>query len=515
MIQELKELIHIVTKQKVSQIEILTESSQLDTKSRRLLEGLRNETITSDEEAMQLLYPEGKRQTYQKLKNRLYNRLLNTLFFIDVKKYNKGEAGKIKDSLYKEYSQIMLIRGQGHRELAINMATKLLEKSMRYEAFDISLLLSNILEEFYSVWQPNKRLLSYYANVYDETAKKIRELRSITFIWTGLVESLMARRTNVLNEESSSYYIEELTKLNRIEGSSFLFNYRLYSSWIVFYWLKQDYHKQLEICKRALKSIRTSNQKDSIHGLSFINYKGIAELNLRDYKSAENTLNSILYEYPLTPGKVHWLNIQNYLFLVKILRRKYYDAFEILYKVVNLRNFKKTDKKWREPWLIKEAYINLLIKIGKIDLEKLQGKKIRKFRLSKFVNDVPLFFKDKRGQNVSILIAQFIFLLIENKTNAMHDRLDGLKQYSYRYLRNDSTFRSNCFIKMLLKIPGAGFHPVRVENHTKDLKKKLLSTPMMISEQSYEVEIIPYEDLWEIVMEILHKRNKSKVRISL
>ena len=63
---------------------------------------------------------------------------------------------------------------------------------------------------------------------------------------------------------------------------------------------------------------------------------------------------------------------------------------------------------------------------------------------------------------------------------------------------------------MLLKIPSAGFHHLRVENHTKELKKKLLSTPMMISAQSYEVEVIPYEDLWEIVMEILEKRNSEK-----
>ena len=459
MIADLRELVHIVTKQKVSQIDILTENSQLDTKSRRLLEGLRDNRITSDEEALIALYPDGNRRAYQKLKKRLYNRLLNTLFFIDVKKYHKGKKEKIKDSLYKEYSQIMLISGQGHRELAIKMASKLIEKSIHYEAFDLCLLLSSLLQEYYAVWKPNNRFLNYYTGVYDEITKKNEELRKVTFVWTDLVKSLMSKRTNQLNSESSSKYLSKLTTLNNLKGSSFIFDYRLFSSWIIFFWLKKEFTKQLEICNDALDHLEAINQKYSIHGLSFVNYKGIAELNLRKYKNAEITLNSILNNFPLTPGKIHWYNVQNYLFLTKVLLRKYEGAFKIVSEVVQLRGFSKTDKKWKEPWLIKEAYVNLLIKVGKIEKTIFEGVHLRKFRINKFVNEVPHFFKDKRGQNVSILIAQFIYLLIENKTNEMHDRLDGLKQYSYRYLRNDSTLRSNCFIKMLLKNSWGRFSP--------------------------------------------------------
>ena len=78
-------------------------------------------------------------------------------------------------------------------------------------------------------------------------------------------------------------------------------------------------------------------------------------------------------------------------------------------------------------------------------------------------------------------------------------------QYSYRYLKNDDTFRSNCFIKMLLKMIAADFHPVRTRTYTADLQKKLEKSSPVTDEKSSQVEIIPYDYLWEVVMELLEK----------
>jgi hypothetical protein len=237
-------------------------------------------------------------------------------------------------------------------------------------------------------------------------------------------------------------------------------------------------------------------------------YKAVAELNLQDYNKSEQTLYECLEEYKMTPGKYHWFNTYNYLFLLKMIKKDYLAAVRLLSDVVSLKGYKKMEGTWRQPWLIKEAFINILIKIGKIDKEEIKDVPLRQFRVNKFLNDVPLYSKDKRGSNTSILIAQYIYLLAENKTNDLIERLDALNQYCHRYLRNDHTYRSNCFIKMLMKVPQAGFHPIRVRNHTKALWKKLQNAPLKISEQSYEVEIIPYEDLWEIVIEILDNKNK-------
>ena len=83
------------------------------------------------------------------------------------------------------------------------------------------------------------------------------------------------------------------------------------------------------------------------------------------------------------------------------------------------------------------------------------------------------------------------------------DRVDALKQYSYRYLRQDETLRQNLFIKMLNNMVRADFNRLRTERYVENLWEKLRQSPFNISEQGIEVEILPFEELWPIVLEML------------
>jgi hypothetical protein len=128
-----------------------------------------------------------------------------------------------------------------------------------------------------------------------------------------------------------------------------------------------------------------------------------------------------------------------------------------------------------------------------------------KFRLARFLNEVPIYTRDKRGFNISILVVQMLFYIVRNNYGKVIDRIDALNQYTYKYLRNDETYRSNCFIKMLVKIPTANFHPVRTKLHTRDLEAKLRAREMTVEELMGEVEVIPFHDLWDIILEVLEK----------
>ena len=150
-----------------------------------------------------------------------------------------------------------------------------------------------------------------------------------------------------------------------------------------------------------------------------------------------------------------------------------------------------------ESFKVAEAYLYYLISI-----HKLKGDK-KAFRINKFLNEVPTFSKDKRVTNVPILIIQILYLIQRKQYNKVFDRLDALTRYTSRYLRRNEAFRSNCFIRMLVKVGEQSFHRVAVERHTKELRKKLSKVPITISGQTHEVEIIPYEDLWEMVVDSL------------
>jgi hypothetical protein len=124
---------------------------------------------------------------------------------------------------------------------------------------------------------------------------------------------------------------------------------------------------------------------------------------------------------------------------------------------------------------------------------------------------MPIFSKDKRGLNISILIVQILLLIHYRKHDAAMGRIESIEKYCSRYLRHGDTFRSNCFIKMLLQIPKSKFQTNSLIRKTEKLVELIKSVPLESARQTSEIEIVPYEDLWELVLDTTSKSNR-KVR---
>jgi len=61
---------------------------------------------------------------------------------------------------------------------------------------------------------------------------------------------------------------------------------------------------------------------------------------------------------------------------------------------------------------------------------------------------------------------------------------------------------------MLSAVVKGNFHPVAAQRYAAKYVKILKETPPSISEQSSEIEIIPYEELWDILLGVL-ERNRG------
>ena len=143
-----------------------------------------------------------------------------------------------------------------------------------------------------------------------------------------------------------------------------------------------------------------------------------------------------------------------------------------------------------------------LSKIGKIESEEARAQAAR-FKVGKFMNEFSLFNKDKRGMNIAILIIQILYTIAERDYEQSIERIDAMEKYCSRWLKEKDTFRSNTVIRMLLQMPVAHFHKEGVARKTAKLVKSLHSVPLEVARQTHEIEIVPYEDLWEMTMESL------------
>jgi len=148
--------------------------------------------------------------------------------------------------------------------------------------------------------------------------------------------------------------------------------------------------------------------------------------------------------------------------------------------------------------------VHFLVKAGKIELpEEAEKEAYSKFRLGRFLNNTPTYSKDRRGMNIPILVVHILFMILQKRHDEAIDRMEAIDRYCSRYLVKGSTFRNNCFIKMLLTIPKSAFNRIKTEREVQKYRERLDENPLNVTNQTHEIEVIPYEDLWELTIELL------------
>ncbi len=177
--------------------------------------------------------------------------------------------------------------------------------------------------------------------------------------------------------------------------------------------------------------------------------------------------------------------------------RQYQKAFGVFSKSFWHPGFKNLPATHQERWKLYEAFIHYFIGTGAITPGMAKKNNLRTFKLRRFLNDMPEFSKDKQGANITILILQILFILQTNNKEEATPVLEALKAYSHRHLRKNDTFRSNCFIHMLLQMPKGYYNKKAVMRKARKYVEKLKEMPLSRAKQSGELESVPYEHLWE------------------
>ena len=117
--------------------------------------------------------------------------------------------------------------------------------------------------------------------------------------------------------------------------------------------------------------------------------------------------------------------------------------------------------------------------------------------------------------NIAILVIQILFFIQQKKYFIAIDKIEAIEKYCARYLHKAETIRSYYFIKMLLCIPQANFHRVAVERKSKTYFEKLNSVPLEEVNQAYKIEIITYEQLWNMVLNTLGNKSYTTRKVAV
>lgn len=509
--RDLIELANLLNKTKLKTSGILDIILEPDSKMQQMYDAIVNRRVNSDDEALTWLLETGEDAAkLPSLKNKLKDRMLDSVFLLDFKEPGFSDRQKAIFECYKKWAAAMILIMRNAKVSGFDVLEKLLRHTIRFEFTELTCDILRLLRIHYSttggdlkkyesireqlhhhqsIWHMENRVEDFYAELiskYVNSKATKMEVSEQAKLYYGLVKADM--------EQCASFKLQLFGRLIQIFA---------YSS-------VNDYVTTARLCEEA---VHFFDQKDYDSGIPLqIFYYNLITcyLQLREFEKGQAIIERC--QKLVEAGSFNWFKLQELFFLLAMHTAHYETAAQVLGRVMDDPRFESQSFQITEIWKIYHAYIHFLITIGKLTSSVVSSHRNSKFKLGKFLNETPVFSKDKRGMNIPILIVQILYALADRDYQQCMDRMEGIEKYCSRYLKHNDTFRSNCFIKMLLQIPVYAFHRERVTRHTQKHYAMLCSVPMEVANQAYEIEIIPYETLWQLTVSALEKESPRQER---
>ena len=461
--------------------------------------GILNGNYKNDEQAALGIYGKSsKSKSYQKLKYQLYKRLLDGVLFIDLSQPKYNETQRALQTCHKNWAIGKVLLAKGVTKPGIKLFEQTIRVALNYQYSYLVIDIAMDLKRHYSRFEPNTLKFKKYSEIHKKY-NELYELEVIAEDYHNELRSTSAKKRGVYSQEladKAQQYLEDL-KNKKGDLESRKLNHYYYLLSIFRYEIVSDFENIIKSCQASIAMFEKSQSVGFFYG----NYARIliAQIALKRYDNAFVTLEK-LNSIPFPQATRVWFQVKQINIILFWHMKDYQPSVEIFLDTFHNPNSKKVSQLIRNEWKLLEAHVHLLIEFDRIDPTE-HKKRLRKFKLSRFLNDVPGASKDKEGHNIQILIIQVIFLLRLGDIEKALNRIQVLNQYRNKYLKKDHTYRSNVFIKMLIVLVQNQMHKTATERKSAKYINLLKEHPIEKSKQSIGVEMIPYEDLWEMILE--------------
>lgn len=226
---------------------------------------------------------------------------------------------------------------------------------------------------------------------------------------------------------------------------------------------------------------------------------------LRARKLEQGLLYAEEYLKDFNERYINWFAYMENYFLLAIHSRKYKLAHLLISKVYDNSAYTKISNVAKERWGLYNAYLQLYYTR---EVPVNAGTNFFDITFS------PEYSKDKQGFNVAILILQFILFLKKDNRELLLYKIESLKKYIETHLKDTFSLRSKTFLKLLILVVTEDFDAAACKARGSKLYTKLIETPPP-GDAFAEIEIVPYEHLWELIISILEKAESTYKAVTI
>ena len=508
---ELKDLIRIAFSDRIKKIEIIN-SEDVNKKSQffKLADGIHKGKFKSDEEASKaILDKPASNSAYKMLKKRLKERLYNTLLFIQAKNVSTNSLSHQLFECYRQATVAKMLLSIGVIKAGTRITTKVMAKAQELELFDIVQQTAIMLRR-QTIQSGDFVRFEEFNAIFKEANKKIlAEAKAEHMNYDILINFSQSLIPQAQIKERLEKYKLKINKL-REKYPTFQINYYFYYISIVYHQLRREYNEALVMSTEFENYfINSGIFYNPVRHANILIVKLDASLLAKNYQLGHESAQKAQEFFP--KGHINWFKLQEYYFLLCLNTAKLDEAVKAYTDVNSDSLFNSIEDNQKELWRVYGGYLRFVITY--MDREskypQLFGEG-HSFRMSSLMNDIPHYSKDTKGIRVAVLILQILFFIQQGEFVKITNRIETLRLYLYRYLSKEEAYRSHYFIKMLIITERYNFEPVKSREVAAKYLWKLMEGNMQYTPTQTQIEIIPYEDLWAIAMNMLTKpKNKA------
>jgi hypothetical protein len=498
---ELRELVTILDRHKSDQLKgwLLNNKTSLQGQLYKLL---LNNTVKNNQEASDILYQKkGDTSGIRKLKSDLRDNLEGFALFMTIKAKVKNDVSYEKAILNKEFAAFQNLIIAGGNLCVVDKGERLLTKAIELGATTSAKTVAKTLIQS-SVIKHNKEKYLKYTQILNEQSQilMLEEKGTAMFVtvqqWAGNNKASLKRHVPKAEKMLSDFRSE------RGELSSPNLEYLDIMLELCVYACAHNTNKVFELAQKGVKYFNSLPYFHRDRILTFHQYIIIEHGFRKEYEKALH-YGSLNLSW-LDEGTHTWFKTLE-LLAYAALRCGQYEPVLGHHQMAVTNTFyaHNTTPIGRDIFEIYLSQVQLMHEFGAYTPSAKYANQFKnKYRLSSFKNNLEISETDKDGMNVGLLVNELMFLIVRGQFDDLSDRMEAVKKYLQRHVETEGDARIYSFVKLLetgithnwsLKKMQADPTYVPAMHHLNTTAADLLN-------MRFEIEIIPYEILWEHVM---------------
>jgi hypothetical protein len=503
---DLFELAQIMDGYKLRQIEVLTRPLRpgiQESRYRLMYHALANGDVHTEEEAAQLLGLDLKGRPFRRFLLEFRRRLYAPLLFLDTESSEQFNA--TQKANFECLRKLGIFQTLLHRKCFINaaiLAEEIVEIAAQNDVTLVALEMATYLKRYFVEQEPNPDKYRYYKAYVDRFRFDWEaENKAMEYYQAISVQSMKNKSIQVKVAESAKMFdslLEQYAlKCNTIIFLAGYFALKFMAKMTVYRWIDC-----IKICDIAIEKFEEKTcSSPRVQGI-FYGHKIVCLYMLERYDESLK-LNSENIKRDIVGSRGWFIGLELHT-MIALKAGDYPLAVSTIKEVYTSPYFKFMPNLMHETWKILAAYVVLVNRMGKPNSNNDDLETIIDFKLRKFLNDVPIFSKDKKGLNIPILLIQFLFLMYQKEFDLAQEKLEALRKYRVKHFRiTDGYYRTQLFIRAICTLGGSAFNKAKFIKKSKPFIENMMSVPKGFPDQHYKIEVIPYETLWKWIIQLL------------